>query len=174
MVIVSNASPLIYLAKCSKLHLLREVFEEVCIPVEVKHEVVVQGKKLGIPDAQVVEDAIKTGWIKIHETQQLAPPIRLDPGESASLSLAKNLGISEVLIDEAVARRAARMMGLIPRGTLYVLLESLKRDLLDFNGLLEALSMLIREGFRLKEEVYIEAVLVAQRIEKEKQASKQG
>lgn len=59
-------------------------------------------------------------------------------------------------------------MGIKPRGTLYVLLQAFRRDKLDFTELLDSLNTLIREGFRLKEEVYIEAVKIAQRIEKQK------
>lgn len=100
MVIASNATPLIYLAKSGNLHLLREVFKEVYIPIEVKAEVVNRGKRLGIPDAQVVEDAIERGWIKIQEAEPIDTPIRLDDGESAALSLAKSLE-TDVLIDES-------------------------------------------------------------------------
>lgn len=162
--IVSNASPLIYLAKVGRIDFLREVFGEVFVPEEVKVEVVDKGKLLGEKDAYVVEKAIAEGWIKVHVTEVLEVPIKLERGEAAALSLAKKLGIKEVLVDEASARAAARLMDLTPRGTIFVLLKVLERKIIDLDGFLEVLDQLIRHGFRLKEEVYVEAVRTARRI----------
>ena len=77
---------------------------------------------------------------------------------------AKKLGIKEVLVDEASARAAARLLDLKPRGTIFVLLKALEKKMLDLDGFLEVLDQLIRHGFRLKEEVYVEAVKTARRI----------
>ncbi len=63
--IVSNATPLIYLAKLGRLHLLKDFFQEVIIPEEVKRVVVDRGKEQNSVDAFVVEEALKEGWIKI-------------------------------------------------------------------------------------------------------------
>lgn len=162
--IVSNATPLIYLAKARRLDLLRTIFKEVYIPEEVKVEVVDRGKKLGEEDAYVVERAINDGWLKVLKAEPMEVPIKLQPGEVAVLSLAKKLGLREVLVDEASARAAARLLDLTPRGTVYVLLKALETREIDLNRFLEALSQMIRQGFRLKEEVYVEAVREARRI----------
>ena len=55
MKIVTNASPLIFLAKIDKLELLIELFEEVIIPVQVFAEVVTKGKEKGMDDAFLIE-----------------------------------------------------------------------------------------------------------------------
>lgn len=156
--IVSNATPLIYLAKIGRMGLLRNLFGEVFIPEEVRVEVVERGKQLGERDAYVVEKAINDGWLKVSRAEVVEVPIELDTGEIAVLSLAKKLGLREVLIDEASARTAARLLGLTPRGTIFVLLKALERGEMDFDKLLEVLNELIRHGYRLKEEVYIEVV----------------
>lgn len=156
--IVSNATPLIYLAKTGKMDLLRNLFGEVFIPEEVKVEVVDRGKLLGERDAYGVEKAIDEGWLRVSKADIVEVPLELDSGEVAVLSLAKNLGLREVLIDEASARTAARLLGLTPRGTIFVLLKTLEREEMDFDAFLEVLNELIRHGFRLKEEVYIEVV----------------
>ena len=114
MSIVSNATPLIYLAKAGRLDLLKAVFGEVYIPEEVKIEVVDRGKQLGETDAYLIEKAISEGWLKVLETELIEIPIKLEPGEAAALSLAKKLKIGEVLIDEASARVAARLLDLTP------------------------------------------------------------
>ena len=56
---LSNASPLINLARVGKLDLLRQLYGELFIPEAVWHEVVIEG--VGQPGADEVEAAI---WIK--------------------------------------------------------------------------------------------------------------
>jgi predicted nucleic acid-binding protein len=162
--VVSNATPLIYLAKVNRLDLLVNIFTQVIIPQEVKNEVVDKGKMLSKKDAYLVEKAISEGWIKVLNTDIVAIPIELDPGEIAALSLAKNLGLKEVLIDEASARAAARLLGLTPKGTLFVLLKALQKTQIKEEEILEILNQLLKEGFRLKEEVYLEALKEAKQI----------
>ena len=166
--IVSNATPLIYLAKIGRLGLLRNLFGEVFIPEEVKVEVVEKGKQLGERDAYVVEKAINDGWLKVSDVEMVEVPMELDRGEAAVLSLAKNLGLREVLMDEASARTSARLLGLTPRGTMFVLLRGLERREMDLDTFLEVLNELIRHGYRLKEEVYIEVVIRARQMTAEK------
>ena len=52
-VIVSNATPLIYLAEVGRLDLLRKLYPKVYISSEVKKEVVDIGKKLKKIDAPI-------------------------------------------------------------------------------------------------------------------------
>jgi predicted nucleic acid-binding protein len=162
--IASNATPLIYLAKAGKINLLKKVFGEVFIPQEVKTEVVDKGKRLGQKDAYIIEAAITEGWLKVLNAKPIKIPIKLEQGETATIALAKNLKLKEVLIDEVSARTAARLMNLKPRGTIFVLLKVLEKNEIDLNELLETLNSLIKHGFRLKEEVYLEAVREAGRI----------
>jgi len=56
--IVSNSGPLIHLAKIDRLNLLKELFGEVTIPLEVKLEVVDRGKDEGMADAFLIETEI--------------------------------------------------------------------------------------------------------------------
>ena len=166
--VVSNATPLIYLAKAGRLDLLRKVFGEVFIPEEVKIEAVDRGKLLGEKDAYIVEKALEEGWLKVLETESAKVPIRLDKGEEAALSLAKKIKSKEVLLEEVSARSAARLMDLVPRGTVFVLLKALEKKEIDLDDFLEVLDQLISQGFRLKEEVYLEALKEARKIVAEK------
>jgi len=124
--IVSNATPLIYLAKTGRLYLVKKLFGGVFIPEEVRNEVVEKGKQLGERDAYIVEKAIEDGWLRVLNVQIAETSIELEPREAAVLSLAKNLGKGEVLVDEVSARTATRLMGLAPRGTIFVLLRALE------------------------------------------------
>ncbi|AGK62247.1 putative nucleic acid-binding protein, contains PIN domain [Archaeoglobus sulfaticallidus PM70-1] len=165
--IVSNATPLIYLAKVGKLDLLK-IFGEVIIPEEVKIEVVDKGKQMEMTDAYAVEKAIHEGWIKVLKTELIEVPIEIHFGEKAVLSLAKKLGVKEVLVDETSARAAARLLGLKPRGTIFVLLRALKNGEIDLDEFLDILSKMIGHGFRLKEEIFVEAIREAKRIANQK------
>jgi uncharacterized protein len=167
--VVSNSTPLIYLSKIGKLDLLKELFGEILIPKEVWTEVVVEkGKTLGRKDAYAVEHAIAQGWIKVLAADPFEMPIELDKGEEEALSLAKQLNLETVLIDEVSARSAARLLGLTPRGTIFVLLMALKERKIVLDEFLQVLVQLIDEGFRLKEDVYVQAIREATKIAKKK------
>lgn len=162
--IVSNATPLIYLAKIERLDLLRKVFDEVIIPEEVSREAVDTGKKLKVRDAFIIGQAIQEGWLRVRKARMITSPIKLDTGELAVISLAKQMGVKEVLIDETPARTAAKLVGLEARGTIFVLLRALEEKLIDLEGFLESMGKLIESGFRLREEIYVEAIRNARRI----------
>lgn len=163
--IVSNATPLIYLSKVGKLELLKRIFGEVYIPEEVRVEVVDKGKELRRGDALIIERAIEDGWIKVSKVKPMKLPIELEAGEVAAISLAKRSGAQEVLMDEVSARTAARLLGLEPRGTVFVLLKTLEGGEMDLDEFLKTLDELVKHGFRLREEVYIEAIREARKIE---------
>ena len=55
MKVVSNAGPLIALGKLGRLGLLNQLYDVVLIPSEVYQEVVVNGLRLGAPDADAVQ-----------------------------------------------------------------------------------------------------------------------
>ncbi len=164
--VVSNSTPLIYLAKIGRLALLKELFGEVLIPKEVYDEVVEKGKSLGRKDAYVVEAAVANGRVKVVAVDPITLPIELDRGEEEALALAKHSHSEIVLIDEVSARSAARLLNLTPRGTIFVLLLALKVENISLDEFMQALNELIDAGFRLKEEVYVQAIREATRIAK--------
>ena len=155
---VSNSTPLIYLAKAGRIDLLKKVFKTVYIPQEVKNEVVDKGKLLGEQDAYIVEKAINEGWLQVVATKKIEVPIKLHEGEIAALSLAKQLNLTTILLDEISARSAAIMLNLTPRGTIFVLLKAQQKKEIDLDECIEILNLLINKGLRLKEEVYIETI----------------
>jgi predicted nucleic acid-binding protein len=166
--IVSNATPLIYLAKANKLELLQNTVGQVLIPEAVFREVVVEGKRLGERDAYRVEKAINQGWIKVQEVKKsLYVELLLHPGEIEVISLAKEKGIKFVLIDDAKARSAAELAGLQPVGTIWVILQNVKNHSIDFDEFLSTIEEIIQTGFYLKDEVYLKAVRAARQLLKD-------
>ncbi|HEY9206006.1 MAG TPA: hypothetical protein VIO58_08795 [Candidatus Methanoperedens sp.] len=162
--IVSNSTVLIYLAKIGKLSLLKELFREVSIPEEVFTEVVIRGKEQEHPDAFIVEKAVKDGWIYVKhiEAVEVLENFGIDPGEAQAISLARSLDVP-VLLDQTHARNAAKALGLRPRGTLFILLAALRKKLLTYEDYQNSLEDLVKTGFRMSDEVYLEAVRLGRR-----------
>lgn len=110
---VSNATPLIYLAKIGRLNILEEIFDVVLIPNKVFFEVVIKGKEKGYHDAFLVEEFMEKGFVlkkKVEIKKLIDMPI--GRGEQETIELAVKEGIKNVLIDEAKARRIARLQNL--------------------------------------------------------------
>lgn len=158
MVVVSNSTPLIYLAKIGKLDLLKKLFGKIIMPKAVYEETVVRGLEKGFSDARVIDDGLRDGWMVVRETKPSDKLIRfapeLDDGEIEALALAEQVKAELVLIDDAAARAIAESIGLRPKGTVFVLLLATKRR---FVSKREAKSMfvdLIESGFRLAPDIY--------------------
>ncbi len=163
--VVSNATPLIYLAKANQLSLLQSMVKQVFIPEAVYREVVIEGKRLGEKDAYCVERAITQGWMIVQAIKIIYPvEITIHPGEVEVISLAREKGIETVLMDDSKARAASEMAGLRPVGTLWLILNAVKNRLLSFDEFLSTLEDIVQSGFYLKEEVYLRAVRKAREI----------
>ncbi len=126
--IVCNSGPLIALGILDKLELLQSIFSEVLVPDAVKKEIVQGGVKLA-----GLENFQRAQWIRIVSPTQndVLLSALLDAGEAAVIALAREQGISTVLIDERKARKVARdIYGLQPIGTTRILVEAKKKSLL--------------------------------------------
>ncbi len=152
-VIVSNASPLINLARIGKLDLLRQLYGELNIPEAVWQEVVVRGTEQ--PGANEVQAAT---WIKRHTVtnRELVRALQqeLDAGEAEAIALALELKAELLLMDERLGRETARHLGLHYTGLIGVLIEAKRK------GLLSAVKPhldLLRDmaGFRVSDALYM-------------------
>jgi len=152
--IVSDASPLICLAKAGKLYLLREMFGKVLIEEEVKRETIDQGKEEGAPDASVIEDAVKEGWIEVEKVEEEKSFSGIHKGEGNTILLAKRHKCL-VLIDEEDGREVARVMGLEVRGSLYVLKKAVEMGLMSKDDAIRTLDEMIEDGFRIATRIYV-------------------
>lgn len=159
--IISNTSPLIYLAKLRRISILKALFKEVIITREV-YEEIIEGKKQKFFDALIVERAIKEGWIKVKEIKidkevsYFAPEI--DKGEASTISLSRKFKPSLVLIDDASGRVIAESFGFNVKGTLYVLLKAYKKRLIDKKEVKDLINKLVFSGFRMSQELYIQVL----------------
>ena len=154
---VSNSTPLIFLAKIGRLNLLEKIFPEIIISNEVYSEVVIRGKEKGYGDAFLLEKIIEKGAItvkpvKITNLKDL--PIGKD--ELETIELARKLDIQHVLMDDSKGRRFARLYDLEPKGTIWVLTKAFEDDLLSKSDLKSGITELVKCGFRIKEDLLIE------------------
>ncbi len=102
---------------------------------------------------------MEEGWIEVKDVtaNEELEGFGIDIGEAQAISLAKSLGVS-VLLDQTHARVAARTLGLKPKGTIFVLAVALRKKLLSYEEYLNMLEALVKAGFRMSDEVYLEAV----------------
>jgi uncharacterized protein len=129
---ISNASPLIQLAKIEQLSLLARLHSRVLIPTAVYSEVVLAGGSR--PGAEAVAKAIADGWL----IPTMAPQDRtldllrdqLDDGEAEAIRLTLEQPSSVILLDDMAARSAASRLGLRVTGTLGLILRAKRMGLL--------------------------------------------
>ena len=123
MVIISDTSPIINLARIGYLDLVPRLFGTIIIPDFVYHEIVVVGK--GLPGAKEIAEA---DWVQTatctNSTLVEKLLLNLDRGEAEAIALAIELHADNILIDEYLGRRIAVEYKLRPLGILGILLKA--------------------------------------------------
>ncbi|MCK9589713.1 MAG: DUF3368 domain-containing protein [Terrimicrobiaceae bacterium] len=151
MIVVSDASPLIALARVNRVDLLRSVFGRLIIPEAVWNEVALSGA-----DKAGSGEFAKADWIQIRPVTDhaLVNLLRHDlgAGEAEAIVLAKELNADFVLMDEQFGRSIARNLGLKVVGIVGVLIEARERGLIsDAAELADELQN--RAGFWISQEL---------------------
>jgi len=152
MKVVSNASPLINLARIGELRLLPALYGQVFVPEAVWQEVVIDGT--GQAGANEIRDA---SWITRHSVgnRLLVRALcqALDPGEAEAIALALELDHALLLMDERLGRESALHMGVHCVGLVGVLVEARHKTLVPaLKPYLDALRDVA--GFPLSDELY--------------------
>jgi len=151
MIVVSDTTPLRYLAEIGGLDWLPAIFGEVVCPEEVIAECRHPHAPLLLREWADSESA----WLRVEavpKEAQLPPlPHRLDAGEIAALALARELRADLLLMDERRGRDVATRLGLAVTGTLGIMVEASRLGLADFEEVLARLST--ATNFRASEAV---------------------
>ncbi|MCW3133281.1 MAG: DUF3368 domain-containing protein [Methanophagales archaeon] len=154
MIIVSNAGPLIALARIGKLDLLKQ-FTQIYISNEVYEQVVLKGE--GKPGSTEVKDS---DWFITKEVKNTLAveslTIELEKGEAEAIILALELNADLVLIDESIARDIAKSRGLEVIGTVGILAEAYENGLIK--DLKKSLDDLRSKKVWISEKVYNRAL----------------
>lgn len=119
--VVSNTTPIISLLKIDKLHILKELYGVIYLPLEVFNEIEAGKTK----DFYV--DLSKFEWIKIQKIKNkksLSYFLDLDKGEAEAIVLATEMDADLIILDETLGRFHAKHVGLKVSGTLGILLKA--------------------------------------------------
>nr|MDO8079536.1 DUF3368 domain-containing protein [Candidatus Freyarchaeota archaeon] len=159
MIAPSDAGPLIWLGKCDLLHLLRKLYNEIAVPEAVYEEAVTRGLEEGFENAQIIKKAFKEGWIRVYKAdkqfkdevrrEETRLGIKLGEGERETIALALEKRISIFLTNDEDAYLVGKILGLEPKGVLYVLLRGVKDGYLSKEKAKESLKRILEEGFWL-------------------------
>ena len=128
--IVVNTSPLLALDACNQIEVLRSLYARVVVPDEVDQELSAGKTRPLLPGG--LTDAHRA-WIEVLPIS--GPPDAslaavLDPGEAAVITLALELGASQVLLDERAGWREATRQGLTVVGSVGVILLAKRKGLI--------------------------------------------
>lgn len=159
--IISNFSPLIYLARIGKLEILEYIFRRVIIPKAVFNEVVERGEAAGFPDAKIIRKATEE-WIEVKELNKeekesceyilkMAP---LGLGEAEAISLAKSMRLP-IIVDDKIANRVAKLFRIESHWTIHVIFRALRNKTIKKNEAKRIIEDLVETGLRIKPEVLL-------------------
>lgn len=119
--VIVNTTPIIALADIGQLNLLEKIYGEILIPEAVFLEVVSE------PARSLVKGS---DWIKV---RKVAAPVqrshfstRLHAGEIEVILLAQESNADLLIIDDNMAKKTAKYLGLTVTGTMGVLLKAKK------------------------------------------------
>ncbi len=137
MIVVADTSPLNYLVLLGHIDILAKIYAEVLVPRSVLDE-------LHDSDAPAEVRAWVSAppvWLQISTLIFRLDPLldRLDQGEQDAILLAESVKAERLIIDDLEGRREAANRGLPVIGTLGILAEAARRNLLDLPQALVAL-----------------------------------
>ncbi len=152
MEVICNTSPLVTLAKAGLLNLLPSVFQKIRIPLAVLQEI----------EAGPAEDPIKNqvhalSWLEVVTLEPPMTPLaswQLGVGESEVIEWARLRAGALALLDDALARKTAKLLGIQVCGTLGVLALARRKKIIP--SFLESAHKLKQAGLFLKEDMILE------------------
>ena len=125
---VVDTSALQYLFRIGQLEILQTLFDEVLVADAVERELN-QGKSTGY----LVPNITDYSWITIAKPDSDSVPIELKSlgdGECASILLAKETSVDQIILDDLDARYAAETLGLHVIGTIGILMCAKEQKLI--------------------------------------------
>ncbi len=129
MIVVSNTSPVLNLARIGRLELLHVLYQQVIIPSAVSEELVASKR-----DLAPAIDLASAPWLIVAPARDQNRVRRLredlDPGEAEAIVLAIERRAHLLLVDERRARRKATAAGLTVTGLLGIVARAKRAGLI--------------------------------------------
>ncbi len=164
--VICNSSPIIGLSVIGKLNLLWEIFDEVIIPKEVYREVV-EANLQNNYGSKELEKAVNQGKITVYniKNKTLVDDLygKLHRGELEVIVAARELKVTDVVIDEKAARNFAEAMLLQSIGIIGVLIIGKKKG--KIAEIKKYLDSLIRSNYRISRKLYENALRKAEELD---------
>jgi predicted nucleic acid-binding protein len=127
MIIISDTTPISNFIQIERLNILRLLYHEIIIPEKVVEELNAKFDFEGI--------LTKNTWIKVGHLSKISEKLlafkNLDSGELEAISLALESKANKLIIDEVNGRVVAKNLGLEIIGTLGILTEAKKKNLIS-------------------------------------------
>jgi uncharacterized protein len=161
VIIVSDTSPISNLAVVGHIHLLPKLFGNIIIPSIVYQELLANG--VNHPVTQITLSVTWLEIVSVSDRQQaifLERLNNLDPGEANAIALALELKADQLLIDERLGRREAKLQGLKIIGVMGILLAAKHQAFIPFvRPVMDALIQ--QANFRVSSDLYAEVLKLA-------------
>ena len=150
-VVISDTGPLIALARVDALFIPQALFSSLRIPEAVRVECV---RKPG-EDTRRIEQATRDGWISVVSLKRKPADrpfsLSLGRGETEAIQLALETTQSLLIIDDRLARRRARQVGLDYIGTVRMLLLAEERQVIhDAEAIVQRMTA---SGYRISPQI---------------------
>jgi len=126
MIVFCNTTPFIALSAIGELDLLPKLFGKIHVVAEVDAECAAGGPI-------IVPDLKSLSWVEIVCSEPCTNNhflLELDRGEKYTLHMAHKMRAGLVIIDEKIGRNVAEYMGLSVIGTLGILLNAKRKELI--------------------------------------------
>jgi predicted nucleic acid-binding protein len=151
--VVVNSTPIIALSAIGHFDILKKLYNEIIIPEAVRDEVTVKDNRLldGCP------------WVRVEAIRNLTAKemftSALHDGEVEVMLLSKEIDADLAIIDDGLARKHAKRLGLNITGTLGVLLRAKSNGVID--EVAPILKRLVDDDFYVSDDVCREILRIA-------------
>ncbi len=174
---IADSSSLIIFGKINRLDILAKLYGKIIITKGIYKETVEQGLAIDASDAKIIDNFVDNNQIKVlsldekyekfsKELRRIYPQLGI--GESDAISLSLQEKNKSVIIDESIGRNIAKLYNLKPVGSLRILLEAYKKNIIHETELKNITGEMIKNKFRIGAEVINEFWNIFEKIKKKR------
>ncbi len=174
---IIDSSSLIIFAKLNKLDILLKLYENIDITKEIYKETVQEGLIIEAPDSKIIKECVENKKIKIielkKEYEDFSAKLRekyyqLGIGESESIALAIQEKERIIIMDEKIGRQVCKLYGLKPIGSLRILLNAYKNNIVSESELRDIINEMVKYKFRPGGDILNEFWVIFEKIKKKR------